>query len=94
LLTPTTANLVQIDKDIDIQGPDSLDVTRYYDAGHHFASEYGYGIGLSFPLTFEKYQKKIWVELRGGSQIPFFLKKNKEQFFGKIDPKNRFYELF
>lgn len=81
--------LVQIDKDIEIHGSDPLDVTRYYDGGHHFESDYGYGIGLAFPLTliYEKklHTKNMWIELRGGSQIPFNVKESRNNFFGKIN---------
>ena len=81
--------LVQIDKDIEIQGIDALEVTRYYDGGHHFVSDYGYGVGLSFPLTLiyetNLHTKNLWVELRGGSQIPFTVNKSKKKFWGKID---------
>ena len=37
--------LVQIDQDIEIQGSDPLEMTRFYDGGHHFDSEFGYGVG-------------------------------------------------
>jgi len=81
--------LVQIDNDIEIQGSDPLHMTRYYDGGHHFVSDYGYGIGLAFPLTLvyetNLQTKNMWIELRGGSQIPFNVKTSKGKFFGKID---------
>ena len=37
--------LVQVERDIEIEGSDPLDLTRYYDGGHHFYSELGYGVG-------------------------------------------------
>ncbi|MEI8365655.1 MAG: hypothetical protein WCF65_04470 [Parachlamydiaceae bacterium] len=42
--------MVQKDLDIQIQGSDPLELNRYYDGGHHFESEIGYGVGLSCPL--------------------------------------------
>ena len=43
--------LVQIDKDIEIQGAEPFELIRYYDGGHHFISQCGYGVGLSFPIV-------------------------------------------
>lgn len=64
-------------------------MTRYYDGGHHFVSDYGYGIGLAFPLTLiyetNLQTKNMWVELRGGSQIPFNVIESRNNIFGKID---------
>jgi len=41
--------LVQIDEDIRTGGVDPLEMVRYYDGGHHFDSEFGYGVGCSYP---------------------------------------------
>ena len=73
--------LIQIDQDIYIDGSDPLEMTRYYDSGHHFDSEFGYGVGCSYPalLTFfssgdHNYAK---VELRMGLEVLCDLKKDK-----------------
>ncbi|NGX43126.1 MAG: hypothetical protein K940chlam7_01417, partial [Chlamydiae bacterium] len=71
--------------DIEIQGSDPLQLIRYYDGGHHFSSEFGYGMGMSLPkqLTFGTYlvdeenmlsQRKFHVEQRMGLQLPFLAK--------------------
>jgi len=88
--------LVQIDRDIEIQGSDPLDLTRYYDGGHHFFSELGYGVGFGYPLVlrFKSHKDKgsMYVELRKGCEVLFDVKGQKEKgkhnyrFFGKIDP--------
>ena len=67
--------LVQIDQDIEIQGQDPLEMTRYYDGGHHFDSEFGYGIGCSYPalLKFFWNGDKAYasIELRMGCEVLF-----------------------
>jgi len=83
--------LVQIDKDIEIQGSDPFELIRYYDGGHHFISQYGYGVGFSLPvvLVFDPYSKKqnVLVEQRTGSRILFNAIKQKDKHYvGKVDP--------
>ena len=75
--------LVQIDQDIEIQGSDPLEMTRYYDGGHHFDSEFGYGVGCSYPaiLRFSWNGKKSLasLELRMGCEVLFEVKKDKNK---------------
>lgn len=82
--------LVQIDRDIKIQGSDPLEMTRFYDGGHHFDSEFGYGIGCSHPalLIFKGSKDKnyVSVELRQGLEVLCEVKKHKKIFTGGIDP--------
>ncbi|HRD56232.1 MAG TPA: RHS repeat-associated core domain-containing protein [Parachlamydiaceae bacterium] len=81
--------LVQIDKDIEIQGSENLELIRYYDGGHHFSSVNGYGVGVSFPLivTFDTLAKKqnLFVAARDGCYIPFTVAKQGRKYFGKVD---------
>jgi len=83
--------LVQIDKDIEIQGTESFELIRYYDGGHHFISQYGYGVGFSLPivLVFDPYSKKqnVLVEQRGGSRLLFnAIKQKNKHYVGKVEP--------
>lgn len=65
--------LVQINQDIHIDGSDPLTLTRYYDGGHHFESDFGYGIGCEHPalLTFYRIGDDFYanVELRLGLEV-------------------------
>ena len=87
--------LVQIDKDIEIQGSHPLEVIRYYDGGHHFDSEIGYSYGLSFPifLAFNRgrHEKNMTLEQRIGSEIVCTVtkqKKGKKDYYkGGVDPE-------
>jgi RHS repeat-associated protein len=78
--------LVQIDKDIEIQGNDPLTVLRYYDGGHHFEGNYGYSVGFSFPLllAYDPFRSKqnILVEQREGSYIYFSIAKMSIDLYG------------
>lgn len=75
--------LVQIDQDIEIQGSDPLEMTRYYDGGHHFESEFGYGVGCTYPAMLRVLftDDKIYasVEMRMGCEVLFELKKDKSK---------------
>ncbi|HRD55708.1 MAG TPA: hypothetical protein PLC42_04850 [Parachlamydiaceae bacterium] len=68
-----------MDKDIEIQGSENLELIRYYDGGHHFPSGNGYGVGVSFPfiVTFDITAKKqnLFIAARGGCYIPFTITK-------------------
>lgn len=84
--------LVQVDRDIEIQGTEPFELIRYYDGGHHFVSRYGYGVGFSLPLQlmFDPNSKKqnVIVEQRGGSKLLFNASKQKnKRFAGKIEPE-------
>ena len=74
--------LVQIDQDIHIEGVDPLEIVRDYDGGHHFVSEFGYGVGCSYPalieLTDVTNPKYVKVELRQGLEVLCKLKRCKE----------------
>jgi hypothetical protein len=64
--------LVQIDQDIQIQSSDPLEMTRFYDGGHHFIAEFGYGVGCSYSALlhyFQTNEDKMYaaVELRMGT---------------------------
>ena len=88
--------LVQVERDIEIEGSDPLDLTRYYDGGHHFYSELGYGVGYGYPIWLEFHQHKdrgsILVEMRKGCNVLFEVKGEKQKgghkyrFRGKVDP--------
>ena len=94
--------LVQIDQDITIDGSHPLQLTRYYDGGHHFDSNLGYGMGLNVPmlLAFDREGGKapILLEQREGFMVPcqVTVKKHKEKrkkkykkvytYEGKVDP--------
>ncbi|HRD55914.1 MAG TPA: hypothetical protein PLC42_05910, partial [Parachlamydiaceae bacterium] len=84
--------LVQKDVDIHILGSSPLELNRYYDGGHHYPGELGYGVGLSPPLllTFQPDLKKqnVLLEQRSGSQIPCTVKKISKSVFytGSVDP--------
>lgn len=75
--------LVQIDKDIEIQGSDPLQLIRYYDGGHHFDSEIGFGVGHSFPtqLVFnpQMEEQNHFVEQRSGANIICSVKMEKKK---------------
>lgn len=45
-----SGDFFQIDEDIALAGPEPLSLTRIYDSGHSFRSEFGIGVGLNFPL--------------------------------------------
>lgn len=79
--------LVQFDKDIQVNGADSLELIRYYDGGHNYKGVCGYGFGFSFPviLTFSNYDE-LKVEQRGGSFLPFDMTEKKKNYYkGTID---------
>jgi hypothetical protein len=86
--------LVQIDQDIEIQSSDPLEMTRFYDGGHHFIAEFGYGIGCSYPALLHYFQTnddKMYaaVELRMGCEILFKLKSNgKHHASGEVSKKH------
>ncbi|MEI8366530.1 MAG: hypothetical protein WCF65_08970, partial [Parachlamydiaceae bacterium] len=87
--------LVQKDLDIQIQGSDPLELNRYYDGGHHFESEIGYGVGLSCPLLLsfdsEGGKQNLRVEQRAGFEVACTVqrvksaKKSKKQYKGGVD---------
>ncbi|MEI8366354.1 MAG: RHS repeat-associated core domain-containing protein, partial [Parachlamydiaceae bacterium] len=87
---------VQMDKDIEVEGSYPLELLRYYDGGHNYDSEIGYGIGLSFPalLSFYPDGKKtnLYVEQRAGFAVACTVekqkskkKKSKQQYKGGVD---------
>lgn len=80
--------LVQIDQDIEIRGSDPLDMTRFYDGGHHFDSEFGYGVGCGYPALLRTFgiKNKYYaaVELRQGLEVLCELKKDKKKLIGGI----------
>ena len=81
--------IVQINQDIHIDGPNPLSIFRYYDAGHPFEGEFGYGVGLSVPLElkFQVREKKLDAEERIGSSIPFSMKSSQGSYWGELRPK-------
>ncbi len=91
VVNANNGKLVQVENDIHIDGSDPLEMTRYYDGGHHFIGLLGYSMGNSFPLSLhfypEKEEQNLLVEQRKGSYLFFTLKKDgKKNFKGKIDP--------
>src|SRR5262245_23619408 len=75
--------LVQVERDIEIEGSDPLDLTRYYDGGHHFDSELGYGTGYGYPVWLKFYQNHkdrgyVLVEMRKGCNVLFEVKGEKQ----------------
>ena len=89
--------LIQVDRDIAIQGSDPLELIRHYDGGHHYAKGYGYGVGLGYPLrlTFNTELKVIHVEYRMGAKIRCDVKKVKgsgeKRYKGTVS--DRFFKL-
>ena len=89
--------LVQKDLDIQVLGSDPLELNRYYDGGHHFESEIGYGVGLSCPLLlsldFQRDKQNLRVEQRAGFEVACTVypmktdKKGKRYYKGDIDPE-------
>lgn len=89
---------VQLDTDIEIQGTHPLEINRYYDGGHHFDGDVGYGVGFSFPifLKFTETEKQnVFVEQRSGFEIVCTViadkrdkndKKKNLYYRGKVDP--------
>ena len=75
--------LVQMDKDIEINGSHPLELHRYYDGGHHFDSEVGYGVGLSFPIFLkfseDKEKQNLIVEQRMGFEVLCTVTKQKTE---------------
>ncbi len=65
-----------------MQGSDPLEMTRYYDGGHPFEGEFGYGIGCSYPALLHFFQNgdKCYVslELRMGAEVLCEVKKHFE----------------
>ncbi len=85
LVNACNGKLVQNDKDIEIRGPDPLDLTRYYDGGHHFDGSHGYGVGLCFPLEIViNSTGNLFIEQREGSALVFENKSKKKHFTGKV----------
>jgi len=80
--------LVQIDRDIHVDGSDPLELTRTYDGGHHFESDLGYGFGDGYPilLTFFRMGNKFYakVELRTGLEVLCELHKEKGFYKGSV----------
>lgn len=80
--------VVQVDHDIVIAGSDPLEMTRNYDGGHHFDSEFGYGIGCSFPALIRTVMKDdkvyAYVELRQGLEILCRLYKENGSYVGTL----------
>ena len=81
--------LVQINQDIHVDGPSPLNILRYYDAGHHFEGDFGYGIGLSLPLKldFEASGASLDVQERVGSFLPFSTELKGSVYRGQVRSK-------
>jgi hypothetical protein len=87
LVNTYTGHLVQLDQDMVVGGVDPIILNRFYDGGHHFASDFGYGVGLPYPLSLKCIGKDLYVELRRGLQVLFELTKypgKEERYHGKI----------
>jgi hypothetical protein len=91
---------VQIDRDIEIKGSDPLHLIRFYDGGHNYRGEYGYGVGFGYPLELifnpKKKKKNLSVDNhRMGAKIVCTVFKSKgkreEWYSGNVDPD--FFEL-
>jgi hypothetical protein len=80
--------IVQVDHDFTVPGSDPLHMTRTYDGGHHFDSEFGYGIGCSYPAlirtTVSDDKIYAYVEMRQGLEILCRLHKEKGKYVGKL----------
>lgn len=80
--------LVHVNQDIYIEGSDPLEFTRFYDGGHHFEGELGYGFGFSIPLigNVDDGEKLILLlDQRRGFKAPFNLHEGKHRsFYGNI----------
>jgi hypothetical protein len=92
--------LVQINKDIEIQGSHPFELIRYYDGGHHFDSDIGYGNGLSLPILLvfvpDREKQNLILEQREGSMVMCTVaekkirdkKKSKsKEYEGAVDPE-------
>jgi RHS repeat-associated protein len=91
--------LVQMDKDIEVQGVHPLELQRYYDGGHHFDGDVGYGYGFSFPLllmfTPESGIQNLTVEQRAGFEVVCTVVKQRSEkkkgrktcYKGGVDPE-------
>lgn len=87
--------LVQIDREISIRGSDPFVLTRYYDNGHSFDSEFGYGMGVSLPVDLmvglHIETENLAVQERIGAYILFDakpIKGKKGEFWATVSPKN------
>ncbi len=75
--------LVQIDHDIEIQGSEPLELIRFYDGGHNFDSEFGYGVGCSHPALLSTFVSNgkfyAGVEMRMGCEVLLEIKRDKSK---------------
>lgn len=88
--------VVQKNIDVLIEGSSPLELNRYYDGGHHFSGEVGYGVGLSTPLVLIYFpnlsENNVQLEQRSGFRIPCTIKKmskkgEKDFYAGKVNSK-------
>lgn len=83
--------VVQVQKEVCVQGSDPLELIRYYDGGHHFTSDLGYGVGSNYPILLKSnpyYWKKLYLEQRKGTGFIYqTVKKDKSTFQATIDPE-------
>ena len=90
VINTENGKLVQIDHDIYIDGSSPLSLYRYYDAGHQFRGNFGYGVGLSLPLLliYDVEEGELRAQEREGSFLICSMKSTSDgHFFGKVRTK-------
>jgi len=81
-----SGDFFQSEQEISMLGSEPLTLTRIYDSGHCFGCQFGYGMGISFPISlyFDSGMRtgNLMVEQRQGMYMPYTLYKNNE---GRVD---------